>query len=225
MKQELDRVKNDVETIQKAMGLAPSIGREWIQWMKRNKWSGLWWCIPGLILIASALLPLDNAKRHLGLVSRQWAGLLVAAVMLAISTVGSRKVVAEDGRPEAMIRECKRISGLNREGLWFSLALLAQVSLYFLWGRNYHIAFEPFWAGLFVIMGSTCLVAAVSTKVWTLLGWAIPFLGYGLCLPLAEHDRKVSGVLFGLMFIAVALSFSFIQAWQIRQMERQHESN
>lgn len=27
MKQELDRVKNDVETIQKAIGLAPSMGR------------------------------------------------------------------------------------------------------------------------------------------------------------------------------------------------------
>jgi hypothetical protein len=124
-----------------------------------------------------------------------------------------------------MIRECKRITGLSREGLWFGFALLAQVALYFLWGKNYHIAFEPFWAGLFIIMGSTCLVASVSTKVWTLLGWAIPFLAYGLCLPLAEHDHKVNGVLFGMMFIAVALSFSFIQVWQIRQMERQHESN
>src|SRR5216117_3279409 len=58
-----------------------------------------------------------------------------------------------------------------------------------------------------------------------LVGLGIPFLVYGLCLPLAEAHHKVNGVLFGMMFIAVALSFSIIQVWQIRRMERQHESN
>jgi hypothetical protein len=55
MKPELERVKQDVETIQKAMGLTPAMGREWIQWMKRDNWLSLWWCLPGVILIASAL--------------------------------------------------------------------------------------------------------------------------------------------------------------------------
>ena len=54
MKQELNRVKNDVETMQKAMGLAPSMGQDWIQWMKRDRWFSLWWCLPGFILIAAA---------------------------------------------------------------------------------------------------------------------------------------------------------------------------
>jgi len=224
MKQELDRVKNDVETMQRAMGLAPSMGREWIQWMKRDRWFSLWWCLPGFILIAAALLPFDRAKRYWSLVPDQWAGVLVAITLLGVAIGHTRQVTGKDGRPEGMIRESKRINGMSVQGLWFGLALVVQLSLYFLWGRHYHIAFEPFWAGLFILMGSTCLVAALAAKAWTLLGYAIPFLAYGLCLPLAEGYHKMNGVLFGMMFIGVALSFSIIQVCQIRQIERQNES-
>src|SRR6266436_93958 len=124
MKPELDRVKHDLETMEKALGLAPSMGREWIQWMKRDKWGGLWWCLPGFILIAAALLPHDHANQYLGLVLDQWAGLLVAAVMLGIAAVGMRKVTANDRRPEGLVRESKRINGMTRQGLWFNLALV-----------------------------------------------------------------------------------------------------
>lgn len=225
MKPELDRVKHDLETIHQALGLAPSMGREWIQWMKRDKWLGLWWCLPGFILIAAALLPLDHATRYWGLVSDQWAGLLVCAVLLGLAGLLTRKVTANDGRPDALIREAKRINGMSAQGLWFSAALALQLLFYFIWGKQYRIAFEPFWAGLFILMGSSCLVGAVSARAWGLLGWAIPFLGYGFCLPLVEAHGQVSGVLFGMMFIAVALSFSFITVLQIRIMERENASD
>ena len=225
MKPELDRVKSDLETMQKALGLAPSMGREWIRWMKRDKWFSLWWCLPGFILIAAALLPIENAKRYGGLVPGQWTGLLVSAVMLGITLVHARKVTANDGRPQGLIRESKRINGMSAEGLWFSLALVVQLLFYFIWGKQYRIAFEPFWAGLFIFTGSSCLVAAVSARAWTLLGWAIPFLGYGFCLPLAGGHGKVNGVLLGMMFIAVALSFSVIAVLQIRIMERQNDAD
>lgn len=74
MKQDLDRVKNDVETIQKAMGLAPSIRQEWVQWMKRDNWLNLWWCLPGVILVVSALLPFGPDEKFLGLLRAQWTG-------------------------------------------------------------------------------------------------------------------------------------------------------
>lgn len=225
MKQDLDRVKNDVVTIQKAMGLAPAMGREWIQWMKRDRWFSLWWCLPGIILIAAALLPFDHAKKYLGLVSDQWAGLLVAVSLLGLAMVHTRQVTRKDGRPEGVIRESKRVYGFTGQGLWFGLGLAAQTLLYFVWGSRYHIAFEAFWAGLFIFTGCTCLVGALVARAWTLLGYAIPFLAYGLCLPLAEGHPTVKGILFGMMFIAVALSFSFIQACQIRSIERQHESH
>jgi hypothetical protein len=225
MKQELDRIKNDLETIQRAMGLAPAMGREWIQWMKRDKWFNLWWCLPGFILIAAALLPFDHAQRYLGLGSNQWAGVLVSAAMIAITVVYTRRIGGKDGRPAAMVRQRKRINGMTAEGLWFSLGLLAQLLFYFAWGKHYRVGFEPFWAGLWLILGSSCLIAAIASRAWILLGWAIPFLAYGLCLPLAEGHNKINGVLLGMMFIAVAFSFSVVQAWEIRKIENQHDTD
>ncbi len=145
--------------------------------------------------------------------------------MMGISIVHGRKVAANDGRPEGLKREAKRVNGINATGMWFGLALAAQILFFFVWGKQYRIAFEPFWAGLFIIMGSSCLVATVLTRAWPLLGWAIPLLGYGLCLPLAESHGKVNGVLFGMMFIAVALSFSFIAVMQVRMLEHQHDAD
>ena len=221
MNPELNRVKNDVDTIQKALGLSPSMGRDWIQWMKRDRWFSLWWCLPGLILIAAAVVPHDHSQKYLGLVTDQWAGLLVCATLIAVAIGHGRQVSGKDGRPEGLIREAKRTYGMTGQGLVFGLALVLQIVLYFAWGRFYHVAFEPFWTGLFMLMGSTCLVAALVGRVWTLLGYAIPFLAYSLCLPLAEGHHKVNGTLLGLMFIAIALSFSLIQVWQIRKLENE----
>jgi hypothetical protein len=94
--------------------------------------------------------------------------------------------------------------------------------LYFVWGKHYSLPFGAFWSGLFIFMGSTCVVTAVAARAWLLLGWAIPFLAYGLFLTLLTGGGKVSGIPLGCMFIAVALSFSVIQVCQIRNIESQH---
>ena len=221
MKPELTRVKNDLETMQKALGLSPSMGREWIDWMKRDRWFSLWWCLPGFILIIGAVLSLDRNQQYWGLALHAWEGLFVALVMTLITIVHTRRVKADDGRPEGLIREMKRINGMDAHGKLFWLILLLQILAYMIWFKESHIPFNTSWSGLFVLMGSSCLVAAVAAKAWTLLGWAIPFLAYGLCAPLAGMHSRVGGVLFGLMFIAVALSFSFISVLQIRMLERQ----
>src|SRR5688500_16342622 len=100
MKQELDRVKSDVETIQQALGLAPSFRQEWIQWMNRDKWFNLWWCLPGFMILSAALLPFDRATTLLGLVPEHLTGIFVAAALLCIAIVHSRQVTGKDGRPE-----------------------------------------------------------------------------------------------------------------------------
>src|SRR5262249_41844480 len=120
MKPELDRLKSDLDTMQKALGLAPSIGREWLQWMKRDKWMGLWWSLPGLIVLTTALWPHDRVNRYWGLILDQWAGFMVAAALLVIAAVMSRKVTASDGRPDGLIREMRRINGMNAQGWWFN---------------------------------------------------------------------------------------------------------
>lgn len=224
MRQDLDRIKSDLETMEKALGVRTPISRDWLRWMKRDRWVGLWWCLPGVILIAAALIPHDQSQRYLGLVSDQWVGLLVCAVLLALAHFLTRKVTAVDGRPPALIREAKLLNGFSVQGFWFMVALFLELALYFLWGKQYGIAAKPFWAGLFIFMGSSCLVGAISAKAWPLLGWAIPFLAYALCLPLAEGNPRLGGVLLGLMFIAVALSFSFIAVLQIRMVERHSET-
>jgi hypothetical protein len=224
MRQDLDRIKSDLETMEKALGGHTSISRDWLLWMKRDRWIGLWWCLPGVILIATALVPHDRTQRYLGLMTDQWMGLLVCAVLLGLAHFLTRKVTADDGRPPALIRETKLLNGFSVQGFWFMVALLLELAVYFLWGKQYGIPAKAFWAGLFIFMGSSCLVGAVSAKAWPLLGWAIPFLAYALCLPLAERSPRLSGVLFGLMFIAVALSFSLIAVLQIRMVERQSET-
>ena len=221
MKQELDRVKNDVETMQRAMGLPPSIGPEEIQWMKRDSWFSLWWCLPGFIVIAAAMLP---ANKYLGLVPNQWGGILTTITLIGMLILHSRR---EAGRPESMTQEWKRIYGKSAGG---RMALIFTVpwAFYFIWGMHYHVGANPFWAGLMILMGCVGLVTALAARAWGLLGFAIPFLAYGLCFPLAivNHtvNHKVNGVLFGTMFIAMGLLSSIIQAWQTRQIQRQNDS-
>jgi hypothetical protein len=172
-----------------------------------------------------AAAPIDRTVKYLGLVADQWTGLLVAATLFVLGSVQMRRVSVKDGRPEGMIREANRVNGMTRQGIWAGAAQVLQVALYFAWGRHYHIPLEAFWAGLFVLTGTTLLVVALISEIWLMLGYAIPFTVYGLCVPLVESHHKVNGVLFGMMFVAIALSFSLIQIWQIRQAERQDESH
>ena len=120
MKPELDRVKNDLETMQKAIGLA-AMGRECIAWLKRDSWLNLWWCLPGAILIASALMPLDEGKRFWGLMAAQWVGILVVAVLIGMLVAWGR-ITRNEARPAGLLREYKRA---NAQGSWFLPVFLA----------------------------------------------------------------------------------------------------
>jgi hypothetical protein len=216
MKPELDRVKNDLETMQKAMGLA-AMGRECIAWLKRDSWLNLWWCLPGAILIASAAMPLDNTKKFLGLVPAQWVGLVVVAVLIGMLVAWGR-ITRNEARPAGLLREYKRA---NAQGSWFLPVFLAQFVLYLVWGRQHHIEGQAFMAGLWLLCGSAVLMLAVFTRAWVFLGWAIPFVIFGLCQPLIQG--RWSGLWLGTMFIVAALLCSVIQVWQARGMERQND--
>lgn len=220
MKPELDRVRNDLETIQKAIGLAPSFGPEFVRSIKRDNWMNLWWCLPGLILIASALARYDHTKKVFGLVVDQWVGVLVSGVLLGMAIVHNRTVMRTDVRPIAVIREYKRI---NAQGAWFGLAFLVQILFYFVWGKQYGIPGQPFMAGLWLLSGCSLLMLAVFTKAWVFLGWAIPLVAFGLCQPLLRG--RTDGLWLGLMFIAAALLCWVIQAWQARGMEKRYDAH
>lgn len=225
MKLELDRVKSDVETMQKAMGLTPATAREWVPWMKRDKWLNLWWGLPGLILVTSSFLPPGAKEKYLGLALAQWIGILTAAALLGILIVSIWKMTTNDGRPQSLIREYKRYWGIDGHGKWVSLALMLEFFLYFLWAFQFRISTQAFVPGLFIIMGATYLVLTVISKLWLLLGVAIPILAYGLYEALLADKGPIGGIPLGIMFIGMGLFCFAIQAWQIRQIERQHESH
>ena len=216
MNPELERVKNDIATIQKAIGLAPCFGRDWIHWLQRDTWLYLLWGFPGLILIVAAIAPPDDTRRYFGLIPIQWVGVLVAAVMLGILAVVNRQMSADDGRPPGLVREYRRINASS----W---TMLVPILFYFIWARQYGIGAHAFMAGLWLLCGSIVFMAALLTKLWVFLGWAIPLLAFGLCQPLIHG--KGGGVWFGVMFIAVAVLSSAIQTWHLRRIEKQHDAD
>ena len=222
MKQELDRVKNDVETMQRAMGLAPAMGLEWVRWMRRDNWLNLWWCLPGTILIASSFLPSNHTARYFGLVLAQWIGILVAAAFLGGMIINIRKTTANDGRPQSLIREYKRYWGIDAQGRWVGLALILELLLYLAWARHFRINLGAFCSGLLILVGSTYIVLAVISRLWLLLGYAIPFVVYGLFETLISDKGKIGAIPLGLTFIGIGMSCAIIQAWQIRRIERQN---
>lgn len=223
MKPEFSRVKNDLDTIQNAMGLARSPAREWIRWLKRDRWLYLWWCIPGAMLMAASLLPASNLGKYCGYTLAEWTRILVAAVAGGILIVSIRRTTANDGRPPSLIREYRRFWGLDTHGKWASLALLLGCLLYVLWAWHFRIRPEAFGPGICILAGSTYLVVAVVTRLWLLAGVAIPLLGYGLLGTLLPGMVKAGGIPLGIMCIGMGLSCYLIQVWQIRKVERQHE--
>lgn len=225
MKQVLDRVKNDVATIEKAMGLAPALHLEWVPWMKRDKWLNLWWALPGLILLGSAFLPAGIDEKLFGLAPAQWIGVVTAISMLGLLIASIWKMTANDGRPESLIREYKKCWGIDNHGQKVSLALLLEFFLFIFWAVKFRLSPQAFFSGIFIIVGATYLVLTVVSRLWLLFGVAIPILAYGLFEALLAGHGPIKGVPLGLMFIGIGLFCFSIQAWQIRQIERQDESH
>src|ERR1700722_7032051 len=100
MNQELHRIKNNVETIQKAIGLSSLPTKEWAGWLKRDKWLNLWWCIPGAMAVAASFLPAGQGEKHFGLVPQQWAPVVTTAVVFWVFWYHLLKTTANDGRPQ-----------------------------------------------------------------------------------------------------------------------------
>jgi hypothetical protein len=217
MKPELDRVKNDLETMQKAIGLTPSLGREWPRWLKRDRWLNFWWCLPGLMLVAGSLAPFDQTRKLFGLVAGQWIGLAVAGVLIGMLFFWD-KMLRSSARPAEVTREYKRI---NVQALWFLVGFVAQIALYFAWGAQHGIQGKTFIAGLWIVCGSSMLLLATVTKGWVYLGWALPMLAYGLCHPVLGQQ----GLWLGVVFIVAAFLSWAIQGVQSRIIELQHAAN
>jgi len=225
VKPELDRVKHDLETIQNAMGLSPALAEDWVRWLKRDRWLFLWWCLPGAMIIAIVFSLAGRPGKYFGYNLAQWAVFLTAAIALGLFFICIRKTTANDGRPPGLIREYRRYWGLDAQGKRGSLAFLLGCALYFFWAWRFHLSREAFVSGSFIIAGSIYLVSAIISKLWLLLGIAVPLLGYGLFTVLHSGNGMVDGIPLGITFIAIGLCSYLVSVWQIRKVERQNESH
>lgn len=217
MKSDLTRLKEDLEVIQKAMGLAPAPGREWAPWLRKDAPLYLLFCLPGAVLLfAELVLPMEGMERYGGLRIAQWTGLLTAVLLLGILLMVMRRAAGGDGRPAGLIREYRRA---NRH-VWL---ILPPLGLYFIWGYQYNVGAEAFTAGLWILSASLLGLLAALSGLRVYWGWAFPMAVYGLGQPwIPAH---FSGVALGVVFIAGALLCSLIHKAEIRRMEKPHESH
>jgi hypothetical protein len=223
MNHELNRVRNDLDTIQNAIGLSPA--PEWVQWMKRDRWLFLWWCLPGSLLSASALLLAGRPAKFLGYTLAQWTGILTAGLSAGFLLFLIRRTTADDGRPASLIREYRRYWGLDAQGKWASLAFALGCLLYTIWACRFHLPPTAFGPGLCILAGSTYLVGAIISRLWLLLGIAAPLLAYGLFTALLSGNRTDGGIPLGITIIAMGLSSYLVQSWQIRKIEHPHAAD
>lgn len=217
MKPEIERVKNDLETIQKAMGTEPSFGKDWAKWLRRDNWLNLWWLLPATLLLASTFVPWGNGAKYWGLAPQQWAGVLVAAVLFGMLLFWNRAVMRRDGRPDGLVREYKKINAL---GAWFLIPFLGQIAIYFLWASQHGLPGKTVMSGLWLVCASSLATLAVVTRLWLYLGWALPMVIYAFLLP--RVSREWGGAALGGLFVIAAFLSWLITAFQVRVWESKH---
>jgi hypothetical protein len=220
MKPEIERVKNDLETIQKAMGTEPSFGSDWAKWIRRDNWLTLWWFLPGAILMSASFVRWDNSEKYWGLKPEQWIGALVCAVLVGMLVFWNRSVTRRNGRPDGLVREYKRI---NAASGWFLLPFLTQIALYFAWATQHGLTGITVMSGLWLVLASSVATLAVASRLWLYLGWALPMAAYAFVLP--HVSRQWGGAALGALFVVSALLSWLITSVQVRFLEKQHDSH
>jgi len=220
MKPEIERVKSDLETMQKAMGTEPSFGRDWAKWLRQDNWLNLWWFLPAAILLATTFVRWGNSGRYWGLKPEQWTGASVAAVLVGMLVFWNRTVMRRNGRPDGLVREYKRINALSG---WFLLPFLAQIALYFLWATQHGLSAKTVMSGLWLVCASSLAMMAVLSRLWLYLGWALPMAAYAFLLPRIPHEW--GGAALGVLFVVAALLSWLITSLQVRVLEKKHDAH
>lgn len=220
MKPEIERVKNDLETMQKAMGTEPSFGRDWAKWIRRDNWMTLWWLLPAAILLASSFVRWENKEKYLGIKPEQWAGLLVCAVLVGMLVFWNRAVTRRNGRPDGLVREYKRLNTLSG---WYLIPFLAQIALYFAWASQHGLTGRTVMSGLWLVCACSIATMGMVTRYWLYLGWALPMAVYAFVLP--GVSRQWGGAALGSLFVVAAFLSWLITSVQVRFLEKQHDAH
>jgi hypothetical protein len=220
MKPEIERVKSDLETMQKAMGTEPSFGRDWAKWIRRDNWLTLWWLLPAAILLATSFVHWEGSARYWGLKPEQWAGVLVAAVLVGMLVFWNRAVTRQNGRPDGLVREYKRLNSMSG---WSLIPFLVQIALYFAWASQHGLSGKATMSGLWLVCACSMATMGMLTRYWLYLGWALPMALYAFVLPYVSHEW--GGAALGALFVVSALLSWLITSVQVRFLEKQHDAH
>lgn len=169
MNTEMDRLKQDIQTIEQALGCAPEFGRGTV-------WASVGWGICGVTLIAMAILHFTFSSRWVGAVVMVtlWLGLphlfsRLATRFASQQTFGSTRTFGS----------AKDLSSTPLSGVLISLLL----GMMF-WMNKMMVPTGLFPALTCLLGGAGCLVFAWG-KPWRLglLIWSLAFIALGFAFP------------------------------------------
>ena len=198
---EVQRVKEDLATLQQAAGLEPLVGREDIR-------ANLAIAVAGVVAVVWALLPHGMPQ--------QWG--MVPLVLVVLSYLIWQRARHRQGTGRSAIERKKYSAELVGVILITALALV-----YRLWATELGISRAIAGGAAFFILGAAIVVFGLrESRRWPELGMAIPIMLCGLAIPLLSVS---TWVLLGGTFAVGGAVTAGLTTYQIRMDANAHAAD
>jgi len=195
---DLNRVRDDLDTMKQAAGIGLPFGREDVR-------MGIWLAVCGILISAWALLG-------------PWEYRQVVFIPLGLAILVAARTAAAARRQRGSEPARWREHRLSLVGL---LVILPIVFGYMRWERQLGLPREVVGAAAVFFTGAGLLVFAVADpKRRYVAGAAIPLMVTGLAIPLCTPSQVLIGA--GLCWTVAGLATAAIQHWQLRRYGRDH---
>ncbi len=198
---EVQRVKEDLATLQRAAGLESLVGRE-------DVWANLAVAAAGVVAVVWALLPHGMPQ--------QWG--IVPLVLVVLSYLIWQRARHRQSTGRSAIERKKYSAELAGVILITALALV-----YRLWANELGISRAVAGGAAFFILGAAIVVFGLRERErWPELGMAIPIMLCGLAIPLLSVS---TWVLLGSTFAVGGAVTAGLTAYQIRLDANAHAAD
>ncbi len=198
---EVQRVKEDLATLQQAAGLEPLVARE-------DVWANLVIAAAGVVAVVWALLPHGMPQ--------QWG--MVPLVLVVLSYLIWQRARHRQSAGRSAIERKKYSSELAGVILITALALV-----YRLWATELGISRAIAGGAAFFILGAAIVVFGLrESRRWPELGMAIPIMLCGLAIPLLSVS---TWVLLGSTFAVGGAVTAGLTTYQIRMDANAHAAD
>ncbi len=198
---EVQRVKDDLATLQRAAGLESLVGRE-------DVWANLAIAAAGVVAVVWALLPHGMPQ--------QWG--MVPLVLVVLSYLTWQRARHRQSTGRSAIERKKYSAELAGVAVVIVLALV-----YRLWANELGISREVAGGAAFFILGAAIVVFCLRERQrWPELGTAVPIMACGLAIPMLSVS---TWVLLGGTFAVGGAVTAGLTAYQIRMDANDHAAD